>query len=117
MPGARKPLRKPDGPTLLLLAGMYAQVSVTLPSPHRVWELPATAVLTDAGGVRVAIVDNGRIRMSKVSVERDNGPTMDISSGITDTDKIVKLGTAELYEGRPVTVVPDAPTPASSAKK
>jgi RND family efflux transporter MFP subunit len=100
-----------------LLAGMYAQVAVTLPSPHRVWELPATAVLTDAGGVRVAIVENGKIHMSKVSVERDNGATMDISSGITDTDKIVKLGTAELFEGRAVDVVPDAPAPAASAKK
>jgi RND family efflux transporter MFP subunit len=100
-----------------LLAGMYAQVAVTLPSPHRVWELPATAVMTDAGGVRVAIVENGKIHMSKVSVERDNGATIDIASGITDTDKIVKLGTAELFEGRVVDVAPDAPAPAASAKK
>ena len=27
-----------------LIAGMYAQVALTLPSPHRVFELPATAV-------------------------------------------------------------------------
>ena len=98
-----------------LLAGMYAQVAVTLPSPHRVWELPATAVMTDANGVRVAIVENGKLRMAKVNVERDNGPTMDISSGIQDTDKIVKLATAELVDGRAVEVVPDAPPPASSA--
>lgn len=100
-----------------LLAGMYAQVAVTLPSPHRVWELPATAVMTDANGVRVAVVENGKLRMAKVMVERDNGATMDISSGIADTDKIVKLGTTELYDGRVVDVVPDAPAPAGSAKK
>lgn len=100
-----------------LLAGMYAQVAVTLPSPHRVWELPATAVMTDANGVRVAVVENGKLRMAKVNVERDNGATMDISSGVQDTDKIVKLGTAELFDGRAVDVVPDAPAPASSAPK
>jgi hypothetical protein len=55
--------------------------------------------------------------MAKVNVERDNGATMDISSGITDTDNIVKLGTAELFEGRAVDVVPDAPAPAASAKQ
>lgn len=106
-----------------LLGGMYAQVAVTLPSPHRVWELPATSVLTDANGVRVAIVENGKLRMAKVFVERDNGATMDIASGIQDSDKIVKLATAELSDGRPVDVLPDAPAapgsaaPASSAKK
>lgn len=100
-----------------LLAGMYAQVAVTLPSPHRVWELPATAVITDAGGVRVAVVEDGKVHMSKVMIERDNGATMDISSGIKDTDRIVKLGTADLYEGRPVDVAADAPPAASSGPK
>jgi RND family efflux transporter MFP subunit len=101
-----------------LLAGMYAQISVTLPSPHRVWELPATAVVTDAGGTRVAIVENGKIRMAKVSIERDNGATMDISSGIQDSDKLVKLATSELFDGRPVDTVPDtAPATSASAKK
>ena len=101
-----------------LLTGMYAQVAISFPSPHRVWELPATAIITDANGVRVGIVENGKVRMAKVTVERDNGATMDIASGIADTDKIVKLATAELYDGRPVDVVPDAaPPPAGSAKK
>lgn len=100
-----------------LLGGMYATVALTFPSPHRVWELPATAVMSDANGVRVAIVENGKLRMSKVMVERDNGATMDISSGIADTDKIVKLATTELFDGRAVDVVPDLAAPASSAKK
>ena len=39
-----------------LLTGMYAEVELSLPSPHRAYELPATAVMTDAHGVRVAVV-------------------------------------------------------------
>lgn len=98
-----------------LLAGMYAQVSVTLPSPHKVWELPATAVITDSRGIHVAVVENGKLRLAAVTLERDNGATMDISSGINDTDKIVKIGTADLYDGRAVEIAPDnAPAPAAS---
>ena len=43
-----------------LLAGMYAQVALTLPTPHRVFEIPATALLNDASGLRVAVVGPGR---------------------------------------------------------
>ncbi|MBX3226746.1 MAG: efflux RND transporter periplasmic adaptor subunit [Labilithrix sp.] len=91
-----------------LLAGMYAQVAVTLPSPHRVWELPATAVMTDARGVRVAVVENGVLRLTPVRIERDNGATIDIASGIEENDRIVKIGNAELHDGRAVEVVPEA---------
>jgi RND family efflux transporter MFP subunit len=90
-----------------LLAGMYAQVALTLPSPHQVWELPATAVMTDAKGVRVAVVGpDNRLRLVPVTIERDNGASIDISSGITDADRVVKLSSAELADGRVVEIVP-----------
>ena len=37
----------PDG---ALLPGMYVQVALTLPVPHRVLEIPATALYSDAQG-------------------------------------------------------------------
>ncbi|HEU4532569.1 MAG TPA: efflux RND transporter periplasmic adaptor subunit [Polyangiaceae bacterium] len=90
-----------------LLAGMYAQVALTLPSSHRAWELPATAVIADAKGVRVAVVDNqSRLRLVPVTIERDNGASMDLSSGITEDDRVVALGSAELADGREVEVAP-----------
>lgn len=89
-----------------LLSGMYAQVALTLPSPHRVWEVPATAVMTDAKGIRLAIVDQGRLRLVKVTIERDNGATMEIATGLSEGDKVVRLGGAELIEDRQVDVAP-----------
>lgn len=90
-----------------LLAGMYAQVALTLPSPHRVYEIPSTAVMNDAKGMRVAVVTpENKIHLVPVVVERDTGPTMEIATGIGDTDRVVKLGSAELAEGRPVEIVP-----------
>ena len=88
-----------------LITGMYAEVKLTLPSPHKVWEVPATTVLTDARGIRVAIVEpDNKLHMSPVIVERDNGATMELASGIKDGDRIVKLASSDFAEGREVEV-------------
>ncbi|MFT3769026.1 MAG: efflux RND transporter periplasmic adaptor subunit [Minicystis sp.] len=88
-----------------LLTGMYAQVSLTLPTPHRVLSVPATALLNDASGLHVVVVGpNDRVRHVPVVVERDTGPTVEIASGLAPEDRVVKLPSAELTEGRQVEV-------------
>ncbi|GAC1351432.1 MAG: efflux RND transporter periplasmic adaptor subunit [Polyangiales bacterium] len=90
-----------------LLAGMYAQVGLTLPSSHRVLEIPATALMNDGSGLRVATVgSDSKIRIVKVTIERDTGATIEIASGLEETDRVVKLGAADLSEGRSVEIVP-----------
>lgn len=90
-----------------LLAGMYAQVALTLPSPHRVFELPATAVMTDAKGIRVAVVGaDGKVKLVNVVIERDNGPTIEVSAGLAEGDRVVKLASAELVDGKNVEIAP-----------
>ncbi|WP_394838388.1 efflux RND transporter periplasmic adaptor subunit [Pendulispora rubella] len=94
-------------PTGELLGGMYAQVSLTLPTPHRVLELPSTAILNDGKGVRVAVVDNdNKIRLVPIVIERDTGATIEISSGLEGNEKIVKIVSADLSDGKTVEVVP-----------
>jgi multidrug efflux pump subunit AcrA (membrane-fusion protein) len=89
-----------------LIAGMYAQVALTLPSPHRVFELPSTALMNDSSGLRVASVDeDSKIHLVPVVVERDEGANVEISTGLTGKERIVKLASAEFFEGRPVEVV------------
>ncbi len=88
-----------------LLAGMYAEVALTLPVPHRVFEIPATALLTDAKGLRVAVVTaDSKLHLVPVVVERDTGATLQIASGLDGTERIVRLASAELVDGRPVEV-------------
>lgn len=92
-----------------LIAGMYGQVELTLLSPHRVFEVPATALLSDANGTRMAIVSpDEKIHLVTVAVERDMGSTVQIASGITGGERIVKLAGPELREGRQVEVVAPA---------
>jgi RND family efflux transporter MFP subunit len=88
-----------------LLAGMYAEVALTLSSSHRVLQVPATAVMNDARGLRVAIVTTEqKLHIVAVTIERDTGATIEIASGIQEGDRVVKLGSAELVEGRPVEI-------------
>lgn len=92
----------PDG---LLIAGMYAQAAFTLPSPHRVFEIPATAVSSDAHGTRVAIVDDAsEIKLVPIVIERDTGATVEVASGLTGTERVVKLAGAQLVDGKRVEV-------------
>jgi RND family efflux transporter MFP subunit len=92
----------PDG---LLIAGMYAQAAFTLPSPHRVFEIPATAVSSDAHGSRVAIVDDAsEIKLVPIVIERDTGATVEVASGLTGTERVVKLASAQFVDGKRVEV-------------
>ncbi|MGZ3448873.1 MAG: efflux RND transporter periplasmic adaptor subunit [Polyangiales bacterium] len=95
-----------------LLAGMYASVSLTLPVPHRVLEIPATALITDGKGTRVAIVDAAsKIHLVPVVIERDTGSTFELSSGIESTDRVVRVANVDLTEGRLVDVAPPPAAP------
>jgi membrane fusion protein (multidrug efflux system) len=94
----------PDG---ALIAGMYAQVALTLPSPHRVFELPSTSIASDSHGSRVAVVDaSSTVHLVPVVIERDTGPTVEISSGLTGTERIAKLASARFIDGKKVDVGP-----------
>lgn len=88
-----------------LLPGMYVQVALTLASPHRVLEIPATALLSDSRGTRVAVVDGeNKLRLVDVVVERDTGVTLEISSGLSSDTRVVKLATVQLTDGMSVDV-------------
>jgi RND family efflux transporter MFP subunit len=98
-----------------LLSGMFAEVHLKLPLPHRVFELPATAINTDAKGVRVGVVGaDGVLRWVPVVVERDLGSTVQVSTGVDATTKVVKLASPELTDGARVDATA-APAPAPKA--
>jgi RND family efflux transporter MFP subunit len=88
-----------------LIAGMYAEVALTLPLAHRVLELPATTLMNDSRGQRVAVIDkDNRLHLVPVVVERDNGATIEIVSGLQGTDTVAKIGSAAFVDGMTVDV-------------
>ena len=87
----------PDG---ALLPGMYVQAALKLSTPHRVLEVPATALYSDAKGVRLATVEPGnRIKFVKIVVERDTGATVHVGGGLTGDEQIVKIAVPTLEDG------------------
>ena len=104
-------LPNPDGK---LLAGMYAEVALSLSAPRQVYEIPATALLSDAQGLRVALVrPDNTLHLQPITIERDLGATLQVSSGLSGGERLVQIAGAELREGQKVEpVLPKAPPPA-----
>ncbi|MEO8701798.1 MAG: efflux RND transporter periplasmic adaptor subunit [Kofleriaceae bacterium] len=94
----------PDG---ALMPGMYVQVAITLPVPHRVLEIPATALYSDAQGLRVAVVDRThKVKFAKITIERDTGATLLVATGLTGDEDIIKIAVPTIVEGDTVEVGP-----------
>ena len=108
-------------PEAKLLPGMYVSAALTLPVPHKVVEIPATALYSDASGVRVAVVDAAnKVKFVPITIERDTGATLWIATGLTGDERIVKIAVPSLMDGdtiEPNKVEPPAATPAKPDDK
>jgi RND family efflux transporter MFP subunit len=108
-------------PTGKLLAGMYAEVNLTLPSPHEVYQIPSTALVTDAAGVRVMVVTPANtLHYQPIIIERDLGAVIQVASGLGPNDRVVQIASADLNEGQKVDIAQStardaAPAESSSA--
>jgi multidrug efflux pump subunit AcrA (membrane-fusion protein) len=92
---------------------MYATVALSLPVPHKLFEIPVTALYSDARGTRVAVVGaDHKVSMRPVNIERDTGQTLQISRGLDGSESIVKLASAQVTEGKEVEEIVPGPTPA-----
>ena len=101
----------PDG---ALLPGMYVQASLSLPVPHKVLEIPATALYSDASGTRVAVVDaQQKLKFVPITIERDTGATLYIATGLQGGERVVKIAVPSAVEGDAVEVATPAPTAAA----
>jgi RND family efflux transporter MFP subunit len=88
-----------------LLAGMYGEVSLSLPSPRKVFELPATAFFNDAQGMRVALITpQGTLHFQPIVVDRDLGATIQVASGLNGDERLVQVTGPELDDGQQVEV-------------
>ncbi|HVK89234.1 MAG TPA: efflux RND transporter periplasmic adaptor subunit [Kofleriaceae bacterium] len=101
-----------------LLPGMYVQAQLMFSVPHRVLEIPATALYNDANGTRVATVDEGgRAHYVKIEIERDTGATLQVAAGLTGTERVLKIAVPALAEGEPLEVAPPPAAPKAAANK
>jgi RND family efflux transporter MFP subunit len=87
-----------------LVPGMYVQVGFGLP-PRGLAQVPAAALVFRASGPQVARVDSAdRISFRSVTIARDDGSVVELSSGVAPGDRVVLNVSSQLSEGELVRV-------------
>jgi multidrug efflux pump subunit AcrA (membrane-fusion protein) len=88
-----------------LLPGMYAQVKFAVPRSHPVVTIPADALIANAQGTRVAVVDDrNRVHFRQVDVGRDLGPRIEVLSGLDGGEAVALNPPDTLSEGARVSI-------------
>ncbi|HZV37543.1 MAG TPA: efflux RND transporter periplasmic adaptor subunit, partial [Pseudoxanthomonas sp.] len=108
----RVELRLPN-PDNRIPAGMVGEVKLSVPRTAAAVIVPESAVITDAGGTRVALLDAGsKLDYRRVKVGRNLGGEIEILDGIAAGDRIVLAPNALLKAGTRV-VAKKNPPPAA----
>lgn len=94
-----------------LFPGMYGQVKIPLQFVPPI-VIPSSAVLFDASGTRVALVNNGTVRLVTVTLGRDYGTEIEALSGIDETSEVVANPGPRIVDGASVEVERPQPSPA-----
>jgi RND family efflux transporter MFP subunit len=101
-----------------LMTGSYTNVRLTLAHPDVAVNIPASALMFDQTGLRVATVDaDGKVKLATVTIARDLGRTVEIGSGLTADDRVIESPPDGIAAGDAVRVAGDTPQTASAAAK
>lgn len=87
-----------------LLPGAYVFVHFKIPQQERMLSIPSNTLLFRRDGMQVAIVRNGRIHLQSVTIGKDNGRSVQISTGVEPSDQIVIDPSDSIAEGEQVHV-------------
>lgn len=83
-----------------LVPGMYAQVQISPVNPTQTLQIPGTALMVDANGVRVGVVKaDNTVHMQKVVLGRDFGVTVEILKGLKGKERLVNNPSDLLQDG------------------
>jgi RND family efflux transporter MFP subunit len=90
-----------------LFPGAFANVHFDLQSASPNLRVPASAVIVDHSGVRVATLGpDGRVAFKLVRIARDLGDAVEISSGLAATDRIIDSPPDGIDTGDQVRIAP-----------
>ncbi len=78
-----------DNPRGILIPGELATVLLKLPAPVNSMIVPVNALLFRSEGISAVIVQNGQIAITPVTIGRDFGDSLEVTSGLSANDQIV----------------------------
>src|SRR3984957_20085568 len=76
----------PDG---ALTPGTYCEVELQIPRKTQSFIVPSEALVFNRSGLSVAVVENGVVRVRKLTVVRDRGTSVEVSDGVKDGDQVI----------------------------
>lgn len=82
-----------------LLPGMYVYVHFKLDRPHPPLLVPGPAIIENAQGSQVAVVQDGKIHFVKVKLGEDFGSTVEVTEGLNGNEEIVATPGERIAEG------------------
>ncbi|KQR78614.1 RND transporter MFP subunit [Burkholderia sp. Leaf177] len=92
-----------------LMPGAYAQVHLALENPHPALDLPVSALLFRPDGVTVAVVDaTGETALKSVGIGRDFGTSIEVTTGLSTTDRVINNPGDAISAGQVVRIAPNA---------
>jgi len=93
-----------DNSTGRLLPGSYAFVHIRVNGTASGLEIPATTLLFRAQGLQVGVVRNGHAELIPITIGRDYGATVEITSGLQRRDAVIVSPSDSLIGGTPVQI-------------
>jgi RND family efflux transporter MFP subunit len=99
-----------DNEDRALWPGSYAKVSLTTPVDSDFLTIPTSAMVFQENGTEVAVLtDDDRIHFKSITVGKILDATVEVTEGISTTDRIVNNPSAALLENEQVRIVTPAP--------
>jgi RND family efflux transporter MFP subunit len=88
-----------------LMPGAYAEAHLHVPLPVRSMLVPGGAVLYQSAGPQIAVVNqSGQVELHNVALGRDLGSSIEITSGIKNSDSIIASPPDYLVNGMKVSI-------------
>lgn len=92
-----------DNTDSVLRPGLYVSVTFDVPRTHPSVVIPSEALIFDAKGTRVAVVQpDDTVRLEPVTISRDLGTTLELRTGLTGGERIVLSPPVDLQTGAKV---------------
>jgi RND family efflux transporter MFP subunit len=95
-----------------LMTGAFTTVTFELPRPEIAINVPASALIFDRSGLRVATVgSDNRVVLKQVTISRDLGKEVEIGSGVAADDRVIQNPPDGIASGDQVRVAGAPGTP------
>jgi RND family efflux transporter MFP subunit len=101
-----------------LMTGAFSNVHLELPHPEIVINVPASALMFDQSGLRIATVGaDNRVVLKPVTIARDLGQVVEIASGLSADDRVIASPPDGIASGDLVRVAGSSAVPEAEVVK